>query len=170
MPSSFKSDEEHVLGDEGNLVFTGVSHDPETLKTLRDMGYVNPETVSEIVMGWHHGSRRATRTKRARELLTEMMPVLLKRLGETVHPDAAFLKFNEFLTNLPAGVQLFSLFAMNPHLLGLIADIMGSAPTLALTLSKSPELLDAVLYEDFYGPLPSPAQLAQQLDDMLSRA
>src|SRR5262249_40454525 len=43
--SSFQSAER--LGDEGNLVFTGVSHDPETLQTLRNMGYVNPETVSE---------------------------------------------------------------------------------------------------------------------------
>ncbi len=151
--SSFQSAEK--LGDEGNLVFTGVSHDPETLKTLSSMGYLHPETISEIVMGWHHGKSRATRTKRARELLTELMPLLLKRLSETAHPDEAFHKFDDFLTQLPAGVQLFSLFHINPHLLGLIADIMGSAPTLALTLSKSPELLDAVLYEDFYGALPS---------------
>lgn len=93
--SSFKgSGGGDVLGDEGNLVFTGVSHDPETLETLHKMGYANPETVSEIVMGWHHGSRKATRTKRARELLTEMMPLLLKRLSETANADMAFLKFN----------------------------------------------------------------------------
>jgi len=163
--SSFQSADK--LGNEGNLVFTGVSHDPETLETLRKMGYSQPETVSEIVMGWHHGSTRATRTKRARELLTELMPLLLKRLSETAHADAAFLKFNEFLANLPAGIQLFSLFNANPHLLGLIADIMGSAPTLADTLSKSPELLDAVLYEDFYGALPSLQYLSQQLEEAL---
>jgi len=164
--SSFRSADK--LGDEGNLVFTGVSHDPETLETLRRMGYSQAETVSEIVMGWHHGKSRATRSKRARELLTELMPLLLKRLSETAQPDAAFLKFNDFLSQLPAGVQMFSLFNINPHLLGLIADIMGSAPMLALTLSKSPELLDAVLYEDFYGPLPSANHLSQQLDDILA--
>src|SRR5690606_15794 len=119
------------------LVFTGASHDPDTLETLRLMGYEQPETVSEIVMGWHHGSRRATRTKRARELLTELMPVLLKRLSETANPDVAFLKFNGFLTNLPAGVQIFSLCNVYPHLLGLVADILGSAPLLAEHLSKS---------------------------------
>lgn len=166
--SSFQSAEQ--LGEEGNLVFTGVAHDPETLNTLRHMGYSYPEVISETVMGWHHGSRRATRTKRARELLTELMPVLLKRLSETANPDAAFLKFNEFLCNLPAGVQLFSLFNVNPHLLGLIADIMGSAPTLADTLSKSPELLDAVLYEDFYAALPSAVMLEQQLGEALAVA
>jgi len=164
--TSFQSAEK--LGNEGNLVFTGVGHDADTLATLRGMGYSHPETVSEIVMGWHHGSRKSTRTKRARELLTEMMPTLLKRLGETAHPDAALLKFDEFLHNLPAGVQLFSLFAANPHLLGLIADIMGGAPTLAESLSKMPELLDAVLYADFYEALPSPEQLAAQLRETLA--
>jgi glutamate-ammonia-ligase adenylyltransferase len=164
--SSFKGAE--GLDNEGNLVFTGVSHDAETLNTIRRMGYSQPETVSEIIMGWHHGSTRATRTKRARELLTELMPLLLKRLGETANPDAAFLKFDDFLSNLPAGVQLFSLFQINPHLLGLIADIMGSAPTLAGHLSKTPELLEAVLYEDFYASLPSARYLRQQYQEALA--
>jgi len=162
---SFKSSEK--LGDAGNLVFTGVSHDPETVETLRSMGYQQPETIAEIIMGWHHGSKRATRTKRARELLTELMPTLLKRLAETASPDHAFHKFNDFLTHLPAGVQLFSLFNINPQLLGLVADIMGSAPTLSEYLSKSPGLLDAVLYADFYKELPSPQQLEQQLQQVM---
>ncbi|MDE3061231.1 MAG: glutamine-synthetase adenylyltransferase, partial [Pseudomonadota bacterium] len=145
--SSFKSAEN--LGGEGRLVFTGVSHDAGTIDTLRSMGYAEPERISGIVMGWHHGAARATRTKRARELITELMPALLNAFAATANPDAAFIKFDEFLRRLPAGVQLFSLFSVNPHLLSLIADIMGSAPTLADDLSKSPELLDAVLAPDF---------------------
>jgi glutamate-ammonia-ligase adenylyltransferase len=167
--NSFRSSAED-LGDTGNLVFTGVSSDEETLKTLREMGYENPEVVSEIVMGWHHGSSRATRTKRARELLTEMMPAILKRLSETANPDTAFLKFNEFLKNLPAAVQLFSLFQMNPQLLGLIAEIMGSAPSLAESLSHNPELLDAVLYADFYSGLPSSKHLQEMLSEKMQNA
>ncbi|MDE3016870.1 MAG: bifunctional [glutamine synthetase] adenylyltransferase/[glutamine synthetase]-adenylyl-L-tyrosine phosphorylase [Pseudomonadota bacterium] len=166
--SSFKSAEN--LGGEGRLVFTGVTHDPDTLDTLRRMGYSQPERISEIVMGWHHGATRATRTKRARELLTELMPILLNRLSETANPDAAFLKFNEFLSHLPAGVQLFTLFSANPHLLTLIADVMGSAPTLAEHLSRSPELLDTVLAPDFYAALPLPQQVEQQLTETLASA
>ncbi|MFO0390196.1 MAG: bifunctional [glutamine synthetase] adenylyltransferase/[glutamine synthetase]-adenylyl-L-tyrosine phosphorylase [Alphaproteobacteria bacterium] len=166
--SSFKSAEK--LGHEGNLVFTGVTHDPETIKTLKNLGYQQAETVSEIIMGWHHGSCRSTRTKRARELLTELMPVILQRLAETANPDAALLRFHDFLKNLPAGVQLFSLFNIHPQLLGLIADILGSAPTLAERLSKSPELLDAVLYDNFYEPLPDKQTLSSQLDGLLKTA
>lgn len=160
--ASFRSGQ--ALSDEGgNLVFTGVSNDPETLQTLTNMGFFAPERVSEMIMGWHHGSHRCTRSKRARELITELMPRILRALAATSNPDAAFLKFNEFLAGIPAGVQLFSLFSQNPQLLELIADIMGSAPSLAETLSKSPELLDLVLYGDFYGELPSTEKLRDEL-------
>jgi glutamate-ammonia-ligase adenylyltransferase len=98
------------------------------------------------------------------------MPVILQRLAETANPDAALLRFHDFLKNLPAGVQLFSLFNIHPQLLGLIADILGSAPTLAERLSKSPELLDAVLYDNFYEALPDKAALSSQLDELLKTA
>jgi [glutamine synthetase] adenylyltransferase / [glutamine synthetase]-adenylyl-L-tyrosine phosphorylase len=169
--SSFKKNNDPSnsnLGAQGNLVFTGTVHDPNTLETLRVMGFNAPETVSEMVMNWHHGSCRATRTKRARELLTELMPNLLGALAKTSNPDAAFLKFSEFLAHLPAGIQLFSLFQINPHLLTLVADIMGSAPMLADTLRKMPSLIEAVLYEDFYEVLPSYALLKKQLDELLA--
>ncbi|MDX1974256.1 MAG: bifunctional [glutamine synthetase] adenylyltransferase/[glutamine synthetase]-adenylyl-L-tyrosine phosphorylase [Rickettsiales bacterium] len=156
-----------ALGDEGSLVFTGVSHDPETLDTLRHMGYGDPEKLSDIVMGWHHGSSRATRSKRARELLTELMPTILRRLAETAHPDEAFLRFNEFLANLPAGVPVFSMFNANLALLDLVADIFGSAPMLADYLSKSPSLLEVALYSDFYQSLPEYAQLEAQLTSIM---
>lgn len=166
--SSFKSAEK--LSTDGNLVFTGVSHDRETLLTLRRMGFTQPETVSELIMGWHHGSCRCTRTKQARELLTEMMPTLLKRLAQTANPDAALLRFNDFLKNLPAGVQLFSMFNVNPQLLELVATILGSAPTLGEHLSKSPALLDIVLYDDFYDTLPDKDTMRAQLAELTQPA
>ncbi|MGE3713361.1 MAG: bifunctional [glutamine synthetase] adenylyltransferase/[glutamine synthetase]-adenylyl-L-tyrosine phosphorylase [Alphaproteobacteria bacterium] len=158
------------LSTDGNLVFTGVSHDPETIQTLSRMGFSQPETVSEVVMGWHHGSCRATRTKQARELLTELMPTLLSRLAETANPDAALLRFHDFLRNLPAGVQLFSLFNINPQLLELIANILGSAPSLSEQLSRTPALLDIVLYDDFYEDLPDKELLFEQMGELVSLA
>ncbi|MEZ5690720.1 MAG: bifunctional [glutamine synthetase] adenylyltransferase/[glutamine synthetase]-adenylyl-L-tyrosine phosphorylase [Rickettsiales bacterium] len=163
--SSFNSEKE--LSSNGNLIFTGEEHNPDTLRTLTRMGYSNPELVSETIMKWHHGSSRATRTKRARELLTEIIPELLECLAKTISPDTAFMNFNYFLQKLPATIQLFSLFKLNPHLLGLIADIMGSAPTLAESLSKNPDLLEAVIYEDFYDGLPNVDILEKQLDKVL---
>lgn len=157
-------------GAKGNLVFTGTEDDPDTLRTLGELGFSDGTAVSTTIRGWHHGRIRATRSTRARELLTELMPHLLVAFSETVNPDAAFRKFDEFLTNLPAGIQLFSLFYANPKLLNLLAEIMGSAPSLAERLSRNPALLEGVLTGDFYGSLDDASALRADLEQALKQA
>jgi glutamate-ammonia-ligase adenylyltransferase len=158
------------LSGPGTLVFTGAEDHPGTLETLSQLGFSEPSAASAIVRSWHTGRYRATRSTRARELLTEVMPSLLKALSETLNPDAALLGFDKFLSGLPAGVQLFSLFYSNPGLLALVAEIMGSAPRLADTLRRHPILFDAVLTSDFFEPPPDEAALEAQLESALTQA
>jgi glutamate-ammonia-ligase adenylyltransferase len=155
----------------GNLVFTGAEADPDTLKTLERLGFANVQAVDAAVRGWHHGRCRAMRSTRARELLTELMPHLLKALAEKPDADAAFLAFDRFLNGLPAGVQLFSMFYANPPLLGLVTDILGVAPALADHLARRPSVLESVLSApDFFEPPPSLDELADELCRTLDRA
>jgi glutamate-ammonia-ligase adenylyltransferase len=154
----------------GSLVFTGVEDDPETLSTIRAMGFRGAKHVAHAVRGWHHGRIRATRSARARELLTKLMPALLEALGRTAHPDSAFAQFDRFLSRLPGGVQLFALLFARPDLLHLVANVMGSTPRLADHLARTPSMLDAVLDPGFLSELPSPAQLSQLLTAELDRA
>jgi glutamate-ammonia-ligase adenylyltransferase len=158
------------LGGSRALVFTGTDDDPETLATLAEMGFAKPSPVAARVRAWHHGHVRATRDARARELLTELMPRLLSALADQAEPDAAFARFDEFVTSLPAGVQLFSLFRANPRLLSLIADLMGTAPRLAGHLSRHTSLFEAMLAPDFFEPIPAPGALATELEQALARA
>ncbi|MBL8674791.1 MAG: bifunctional [glutamine synthetase] adenylyltransferase/[glutamine synthetase]-adenylyl-L-tyrosine phosphorylase [Rhodospirillales bacterium] len=154
----------------GNLVFTGTEHDPETLRTLSDMGFREPGVAWDIVSRWHHGRYRATYTARARELLTELKPALLRSLASSVDPDQALRRFDTMLSNLPAGVQLFSLFKSNPSLLDLVATIMGSAPRVAGHLARRPILLDGVLSATFGEALPDAAALSADLGQVLDSA
>lgn len=158
------------LAPRGDLVFTGGEDDPETLHTLAGMGFINVAALCETIRGWHHGRVRATRSTRARELLTELTPTLLAALADTAAPDEAFFRFDEFLRGLPAGVALFSLFHANPSLLDLVAEIMGDAPLLAAHLARHPILLDAVLQAGFFAPPPDRATLATSLDRALASA
>ncbi len=157
-----------LAGPGGNLVFTGTDDDPGTLESLSGMGFRDASAAAGIVRRWHHGRYRATATARARELLTELMPGLLKALGSTAAPDQALLNFDLFLANLPAGVQLFSLFKANPALLELLATIMGSAPGLAAHLARRTLLLDSVLSPDFYHPLSSAEEMTAELASVLA--
>jgi glutamate-ammonia-ligase adenylyltransferase len=160
----FESEPE-LTAAQGSLVFTGVEDDPETLATIGEMGFRDPAHVSGAIRGWHHGRIRAMRSARARELLTQLTPVILEALGGTADPDAAFAGFDRFLSNLSSGVQLFSLFLARPHFLRLLAHIVGSTPRLAAHLARNTATLDALLDADFLSTLPSRAEL----DDALQR-
>ncbi|MBS0539277.1 MAG: bifunctional [glutamine synthetase] adenylyltransferase/[glutamine synthetase]-adenylyl-L-tyrosine phosphorylase, partial [Proteobacteria bacterium] len=159
-----------LAGPGGNLVFTGTDDDPGTLETLTALGFKDASAAAGIVRRWHHGRYRSTTSARARELLTELMPTLLKALGDTAAPDQALLNFDLFLANLPAGVQLFSLFKANPALIDLVAAIMGSAPRLAAHLARRTILLDSVLSPDFYTALPPAADMTAELMKLLAPA
>ncbi|MFC4165839.1 bifunctional [glutamine synthetase] adenylyltransferase/[glutamine synthetase]-adenylyl-L-tyrosine phosphorylase [Teichococcus aestuarii] len=132
-------------GAGGSLVFTGAQDDPETLATLSAMGYAQPAQVAGMVRGWHHGRLRATRSERARELLTQLMPTLLAAFAAQREPDAALARFDTVLSRMAAGVQMLSLFHRNPALLRRVAGILGAAPALANHLANNPASLDGLL-------------------------
>ncbi len=147
-----------------NMVFAGKEDDPATVELLTKMGYSQPSQVLAAIRGWHHGRYPAVRSPRARELLTEVQPLLVTALADTSDPDSAFANFDTFLAELPAGVQLFSLLRANPSLMRLVADIMGTAPRLARILSRRRRLLDAVLDPGTFTVLPT----ADDLDTVIA--
>lgn len=153
---------------QGNLVFTGSDPDPDTLKTLESLGFRNAEAVDLAVRGWHHARYRATSSSRARQILTELMPGLLTALTETADPDQAFMQFDQFLSRLPAGVQLFSMFHANPELLDLVAELMGTAPRLAAHLSRHTALLEGVLATDADDVIAGTTELSGDLGRQLT--
>ena len=110
------------------------------------------EEDPDAVAGWARFP--ALRTERARESFARLKPDLLRRLGASETPDEALAAFEGFLSGLPAGVQIFSLFEANPSLLALVVDISTSAPPLARYLSRNAGVLDAVLSGDFFEDLP----------------
>jgi [glutamine synthetase] adenylyltransferase / [glutamine synthetase]-adenylyl-L-tyrosine phosphorylase len=158
------------LSPAGNLVFTGTDDDPGTIETLNSMGFAEGSRTIAVISAWHRGRVRATRSARAREMLTELVPSLLAAFARTPRPDAALMKFDAFLTELPAGVGLFALLHANPGLLDLIAEIMGSAPRLAETLARNTKLLDAVLSPDFFGEFPPRSEVEAEHRGYMSRA
>lgn len=162
---------------EGNLVFTGVEDDPETIATLRRMGYAEPGSVAAMVRGWHHGRPRATRSQRARELLTELMPRLLGAFGRQHDPDRALARFDSLLMRLPAGVQVLSLLHRNPALLDRVAGILGAAPQLADHLARNPAAMEGLLAgtlsatgADPSAVLPALVKEARHLEEALEAA
>ncbi len=129
----------------GSLVFTGVTDDPETLDTLRALGFQRPEAAAETVRGWHFGRRAAVRSARAREVLTELTPALIEAFAGSGDADAALSAFDEALKRMPASVELLSILRSNAALRELFGDVLGSAPRLAEVIATRPHVLDAAI-------------------------
>ena len=144
--------------------------DPGALETLEELGFTNPAAAMSAIRAWQSGRYAATRSAKSRERLTKFLPHMLEAFGRTAEPDLALDTFNKVIASLPAGLQLFSLFAANPSLLRLLADIMGTAPRLARIISRRPRLLDVVLDPGFFGDVPSPETLKDLVGSAIAQA
>ncbi len=126
--------------------------------------FERPEDAARQVDRWRSGEIAATRSERAQALFAQLEPQIVSRLSGAASPDQALAHFDRFLSGLPAGVQVFSLFAANPQLLDLIISICTTAPRLASYLGRRSGVLDALLDRDFWEPLGSVDALRADLD------
>jgi glutamate-ammonia-ligase adenylyltransferase len=154
----------------GSLVFTGGEDDPDTLASLRRMGFQNPEQVTEAVRAWHFGRFPAMRSTAAREGLTEITPALLEAFSRAGNPDAAVRAFDNLLRALPAGAQLFAVLRNNPELLSVLATILSAAPRLAETFTRRPHVVDTLLDPSSAGDAASRSELEARLEQSLREA
>ncbi|MEM1235909.1 MAG: glutamine-synthetase adenylyltransferase [Pseudomonadota bacterium] len=111
----------------------------------------------------------ALRSGRAARVFERVKPRLLERLAAAADPDRALAQFDSFISGLPAGVQVFSLFEANPQLIDLLADIAAVAPALAEYLGRNAAVLDAVLGGEFFAPWPGCVALGDDLEARLGR-
>lgn len=136
---------ESLAAGEGSLVFTGSDDDPETLETLSRMGFKEPSRAIETVKKWHYGGYAATRAAAARAHLTELLPALLTTISEAGNPDDALFRFDQFLSRLPAGVQLFALLRNHANLRSLLVALMASAPRMAEQVIHRAHVMDGLI-------------------------
>lgn len=129
----------------GDLVFTGVGDDPGTRRTLEKLGFREPGRTAATVRGWHAGLRPATRSPRARERLTELVPMLLASFSRGSDPDAAVAGLDRVLERLPTAAELFAILAANVALRTLFGEVLGGAPRLAEAVCRHPHLLDLAI-------------------------
>ncbi len=110
----------------------------------------------------------ALRSQRGARIFERLRPELLSRLAKTAKPDEALMALDGFLAGLPAGVQLFSLFEANPHLIDLLVDIVGTSHALASHLSRNASVFDAVIGGSFFTDWPGQEALQIELVQALS--
>lgn len=154
----------------GSLNFTGDDNHPETLATLEKLGFNDPEAAAQTIRNWHFSRHIATSNRSAREHLTELTPTLLRTFGEAGNADATLARFDQFLSRLPAGVQLFALLRANQPLQVLLVDILASAPRLTDMIANRIHVVDALLNPAFFATVPTRADIETLLGQFLGEA
>lgn len=139
----------------GTLVFTGVDDDPRTIRTLTEMGFEQPAAAARTVRGWHQGDLGAARSVRARELLTALVPKILRACANADDPDAAFGATARFLAVLPSGLGIFGLFTAHQEVLVDVVTLCAASPELARQMGQRPALVLALLAGEERADLPA---------------
>jgi glutamate-ammonia-ligase adenylyltransferase len=159
------------LADHGNLVFTGMDNDPETIKNLISMGFDAANDVSNTIRGWHHGRYDCLKALKSRQYLTELVPIILKNLSKTSNPSYSFIQFDRFLSLISEDFNVFSLFYHNTKILEKLCHILGAGPDLSDWLGKNPNLLQNLISLRGNAPLVIDERvLNENLDDKTSLA
>jgi glutamate-ammonia-ligase adenylyltransferase len=163
-------EQESLSGAGGNLVFTGSDDDPATLDTLSRMGFADPSLVSATIRKWHYGGYAATRAAAARAHLTELLPALLATIAQAGNADLAFARFDNFLSRLPSGVQLFALLRTHDDLRALLVQLMASAPRMAEAVIHRAHVMDALIDPAFADEISRRTVLVGKVDAFLAEA
>ncbi|MEO5806049.1 bifunctional [glutamine synthetase] adenylyltransferase/[glutamine synthetase]-adenylyl-L-tyrosine phosphorylase [Devosia sp.] len=165
--SELFADGETLGSGEGNLVFTGSDDDPGTLETLSSMGFADAHLAIETVRKWHYGGYPATRASAARAHLTELLPALLATLGTAGNADEALARFDNFLSRIPTGVQLFALLRTHPQLRTLLVQFMASAPRMAEAVIHRTHVMDGLIDPAFASDVTHRDVLVAKIDAFL---
>jgi len=159
-----------LSSEAGSLVFTGTDDDPATLETLAMMGFSDPVAALATIKKWHYGSYAATRAAASRAHLTELLPVFLQTMAKAGSADMALQRFDDFLSRLPTGVQLFAMLGAHPQLCQLLLAFMASAPRMAEAVITRAHVLDGMIDPARTAEIINPQILMQKIETFLAEA
>ena len=100
--------------DRPALAFPADGDDRKTLDRLGELGFRAPLQASATVRHWLAGGHRSLKSEVAREHLRELLPVLLEQIARSDNPDAALVRFDDFIGNLHGAARLAVAVAANP--------------------------------------------------------
>ncbi|MCH8081639.1 MAG: bifunctional [glutamine synthetase] adenylyltransferase/[glutamine synthetase]-adenylyl-L-tyrosine phosphorylase [Proteobacteria bacterium] len=126
--------------------------------------------AADTIAKWRQGTYKALKHPRARKIFDSLLPELLENFSRGANPDQILSHFDDFLSKLPSGVQILSLFQNNPWVFQLIGKIVTTAPYLAEELARRPDLLDFVLDPTFFDPPGGKKELKISLQTALADA
>ena len=144
--------ERHFVADpqntktEGNILLADLEekHVEELLLKHGFPAEQIPES-KQVLVRWQGCGLRALRSERARALLRSLIPLLLGGFSQCHNPLACLLNFDSLLARQNAGVQILTLFKLNPELINRVVHIFNASPFLSDHLASHSSALEGLL-------------------------
>jgi glutamate-ammonia-ligase adenylyltransferase len=136
-----------VLADAGQGATVSAERqlDPEKLpETLRRVGFVDVPGAVKIVDGLLHGSGFVHVSQRTKELFARLFPLLMDWAGKVADPDAALLRFEQFVSAYGSRGLLYDLLVRNAKLVEMLMRLGDASKFFSDTMAHQPELFDEV--------------------------
>jgi glutamate-ammonia-ligase adenylyltransferase len=138
-------------------------HDPDAIEArLRQAGFEDPAAGRLRIESWRSGKARSLRAVAASEAFEAMLPSLIDAFGSSPDSMRAMNRFDDLVTRLPSGINLYRLLQANADLTQLLATILSHAPALAEQLGRRAELLEGLIDSTAFEPAPPVDDLVRE--------
>ncbi|MGD0651570.1 MAG: bifunctional [glutamate--ammonia ligase]-adenylyl-L-tyrosine phosphorylase/[glutamate--ammonia-ligase] adenylyltransferase [Verrucomicrobiia bacterium] len=119
--------------------------DPDALpETLGRVGFADVPAAVRSINGLLHGSGFVHVSQRTKELFGRLFPMLLEWAGKVADPDAALLRFEQFVNAYGSRGLLYEILVRHPQLVELLMRLGDASRFLSETIARQPELFDEV--------------------------
>lgn len=106
--------------------------------------------------------------ERGRQTLEKLMPVILQRAAQRVHPDKALLRFLDLTKGLLRRSSYLSLFIEQPATIDRCLSLVESSAWLAEQIARTPLILDELIDPEFGHMMPDRVGIKAALDESLA--
>ncbi|HEY5975705.1 MAG TPA: bifunctional [glutamate--ammonia ligase]-adenylyl-L-tyrosine phosphorylase/[glutamate--ammonia-ligase] adenylyltransferase [Geobacteraceae bacterium] len=145
--------------------------DPDLLKDmLAERRFRQVDAAYEHLLLLRDGPPRAHLTERARRILEQIGPPLLKEIFASPDPDMALTNLERFLCAVGARSSFYALLAENREVLKLIVSLFGMSEFLSKIFIGHPELLDSMVARTFASSFKEKEVMEKELADLLGQA
>lgn len=137
--------------------------DNTQLARFDQQDFLEPETLVEQLQQFQKSRHVLSLSTNARDKLDLLMPQLLNVLSDSSAPDRAFSLVLTWLDSIVNRTQYLNLLLENPKILRHLVDLFLGSRWVVETLTRTPVLLDELLYPENLFALPEKAVLQDEL-------
>ncbi len=165
-----ESERRSKVSDEAQQFLALLDDRDKAQEWLHSFGFADPVASYEDLRLLRDGPPSSPSTPRRRQVLFELVPLLLTTLRDSACPDLALHNFSSLIAAVGARTSFLLLMRENPATLRMLVNLFGTSQYLANQFIRHPEMLDSLVRADLARVRREKADLTAELRSLLAVA